>query len=104
VIPGDASVYVDNWLRCGGTYSFVCDQRIDDLWKRYTASRDLPEREELIQQAQVIALEAYYYVPIYINSFTLGIGPRVAGTPDDYIRTPMVVLPGPPEDFRVQAK
>jgi peptide/nickel transport system substrate-binding protein len=104
VIPGDASVYVDNWLRCGGTYSFVCDQRIDDLWKRYTASRDLPEREELIQQAQAIALEAYYYVPIYINSFTLGIGPRVAGTPDDYIRTPMVVLPGPPEDFRVQAK
>jgi peptide/nickel transport system substrate-binding protein len=103
VISGDASVYVDNWLRCGGTYSFICDSRIDDLWQRYTASRDLQEREKFVIQAQNIALDDYDYVPIYINSFTLGIGPHVGGTPNDYIRTPMVVLPGPPEDFRLQS-
>ena len=104
VIAGDASLYVDNWLRCGGSYSFVCDQQIDTLWQRYLASREPHARAELIQQAQTIALEEYYYVPIYINSFTLGVGPRIAGKPDDYISIPMVVLPGPPEDFKLQSK
>jgi ABC-type transport system substrate-binding protein len=104
VIPGDASLYVDNWLRCGGSYAFICDQRIDALWQRYLASRDLQEREDLIKQAQKIVLDEYMFIPIYINSFTLGVGPRIAGNPDDYIRTPMVVLPGPAEDFKLQTK
>jgi peptide/nickel transport system substrate-binding protein len=104
VIPGDASLYVDNWLRCGGSYSFICDKRIDALWQRYLASRDLQEREDLIKQAQKIVLDEYMFVPIYINSFTLGVGPRIAGNPADYIRTPMVVLPGPAEDFKLQTK
>jgi peptide/nickel transport system substrate-binding protein len=103
VIAGDASVYIDNWLRCGGSYSFVCDKQIDALWERYLASHNMQERSDLITQAQTIALEAYYFVPIYINSFTLGIGPRIGGKPADYIRTPQVVLPGPPEDFTLQS-
>jgi peptide/nickel transport system substrate-binding protein len=103
VIAGDAAVYVDNWLRCGGSYSMICDKRIDALWERYQASRDLKEREELMKQAQNIALDEYMVVPIYINSFTLGVGPRIGGKPADYIRTPMTVLPGPPEEFRLQA-
>jgi ABC-type transport system substrate-binding protein len=103
VIPGDASLYVDSWLRCGGTYSFVCDQRIDALWQRYQASRDLQEREDLIKQAQNIVLDEYIFVPIYINSFTLGVGPRIAGNPGDYVKTPMTPLPGPSEDFKVQS-
>ena len=102
VITGDASVYVDNWLRCGGSYSMVCDQRIEALWQRYVASLDLQERTDLVTQAQNIALDEYFMVPIYINSFTLGMGPRVGGKPDDYIRIPMSVLPGPPEDFKLK--
>jgi ABC-type transport system substrate-binding protein len=102
VIAGDAAIYVDNWLRCGGSYSFVCDKQIDALWERYVASHNLQERTELMMQAQTVALEAYYFVPLYINSFTLGVGPRIGGKPDDYIRTPQVVLPGPPEDFKLQ--
>jgi ABC-type transport system substrate-binding protein len=74
------------------------------LWQRHLASRDLQEREDLIKQAQKIVLDEYMFVPIYINSFTLGVGPRIAGNPDDYIRTPMVVLPGPAEDFKLQTK
>jgi peptide/nickel transport system substrate-binding protein len=104
VIAGDAATYIDNWVRCGGSYSFICDQRIDALWQRYLASRDPQEREDLMKQAQHIVLDEYMFVPIYINSFTLGVGPRIAGKPDDYIRTPMVVLPGPPEDFRLQSR
>ena len=103
VIPGDASLYVDNWLRCGGSYSFICDKRIDALWERYLASRDRQEREDLMKQAQNIALDEHMFVPIYINSFTLGVGPRIAGQPADYIRTPMSVLPSPPEDFKLQS-
>jgi ABC-type transport system substrate-binding protein len=99
-----ASTYVDTWLRCGGSYSFVCDKRIEALWERHQASRDLQEREDLIKEAQTIVLEEHMFVPIYVNSFTLGIGPRIGGKPDDYIRTPMTATPGPPEDFKLQAK
>ncbi len=103
-IAGGASAYVDVWLRCGGSYSFLCDKRIEALWERYQASRDLQEREDLMKQAQEIVLEEYMFVPIYINSFTLGVGLRIAGQPADYVQTPMVVIPGPPEDFKLQAK
>ena len=103
VIPGDASHYVDNWLRCGGSYSMLCDTQIDDWWQGYVNSRDIVERTEFVAKAQHRALDEYYMVPIYINSFTLGIGPRVGGEPHDYIKIPMSVLPGPPEDFTVQA-
>jgi ABC-type transport system substrate-binding protein len=103
-IGGVAAPYVDTWLRCGGSYSFICDKRIDALWERYQASRDLQEREDLINEAQRIVLEECMFVPIYINSFTLGVGPRIAGQPADYIKTPMVVVPGPPEDFKLQAR
>jgi len=104
VIAGDASHYVDNWLRCGGTYSMICDKEIDALWQRFTKNLDLKERAELITQAQNRALDEYYVVPIYINSFTLGVGPKVEGAPERYIQIPMSVLPGPPEDFRVKAQ
>jgi len=104
VIAGDASHYVDNWLRCGGTYSMICDKEIDALWEHFTKSLDLKERAALMTQAQNWALDEYYVVPIYINSFTLGVGPRVEGSPENYIKIPMSVLPGPPEDFRVKAQ
>jgi peptide/nickel transport system substrate-binding protein len=103
VIPGDASHYVDNWLRCGGSWSMICDPEIDSLWERFTQSQAPKERTELITLAQHRALDEYYVVPIYINAFTLGVGPRVDGSPQDYIKIPMSVLPGPPEDFRVKA-
>jgi ABC-type transport system substrate-binding protein len=102
VIPGDAAIYVDNWLRCGGTYSFVCDNRIDALWQRFQASLDPQERAELARQAQHIVLDEYIFVPIYINSFTLGVGSRIGGSPNDYVKTPMTPLPGPSEDFQLQ--
>lgn len=103
VIAGDASHYVDNWLRCGGSYSFVCDERIDALWQQYQQSQDIKVRADLIEQAQRIALDEYMFVPIYINSFTLGIGPHIGGKPENYINIPMSVLPGPPEDFTLQS-
>ena len=103
MIPGDASVYVDNWMRCGGAYSLICDQRIDELWGRYLKSLDLKERVELVTKAQNLVLDEYMFVPIYINSFTLGVGSRIDGKPDDYVQLPMLALPGPPEDFKLQS-
>ena len=89
-------------VRCGGGNSFLCDSRIDALWQRHQASVDLQERAELIKQAQDIVLDEYIFVPMYIASFTLGVGPRLSGSPNDYLRTPTVVLPGPSEDFKLQ--
>lgn len=73
------------------------------MWQRYEASLDRQERADLMTQAQQMALEEYLFVPIYINSFTMGIGPRVGGTPQDYLQIPMSVLPDPSEDLRLKA-
>lgn len=103
VIPGDASLSVDAWLRCEGIFQFVCNPRIGVLWQRYEASLNCQERADLMTQAQQIALKEYLFVPIYMNSFTMGIGPRVGGAPQDYFQIPMSALPGPSEDLRLKA-
>lgn len=102
MIPGDAATYIDTWVRCGGTSSLVCDDRIDSLWDQYLASNDPQEREDLMKEAQNIVLDEYYFVPIYVNAFTLGMSARMAGSPQDYTQVPMSALPGPNEDFRLK--
>jgi peptide/nickel transport system substrate-binding protein len=100
--PGDASTYVNEFLICGGPNSVICRGNIDELWQKYNETYDPAEREELMRQAQEIALDEYLVVPIYINAFTLGMGPRMAGQPQDYTQVPMSALPGPVEDFQLK--
>ena len=100
--PGDASTYVNEFLICGGPNSVICQDGIDELWQKYQETYDPGEREEYMRQAQEIALNEYLVVPIYINAFTLGMGPRMAGNPQDYTQVPMSALPGPVEDFKLK--
>ena len=62
---------------CGSTASFVCEPQIEALWAKHQASLDPVERERLVKSIQRILLDEYYFVPIYLNSFVHGIGPRV---------------------------
>lgn len=103
VTPGNAATYIDIWGRCGGTSSLICNDRIDALWDQYQASSDLGERDELMKDAQIILLDEFMFVPIYVNAFAVGMGPRVAGKPSDYTAVAMNVLLGPNEDLRLKS-
>lgn len=103
VTPGNAATYINIWGRCGGTSSLICNDRIDALWDQYQASSDLSEREDLIKDAQIILLDEFMFVPIYVNAFAVGMGPRVAGKPSDYTAVAMNVLLGPNEDLRLKS-
>jgi peptide/nickel transport system substrate-binding protein len=62
---------------CGSPSSFICEPQIEALWTKHQASLDSPERERLVKAIQKILLDEYYFVPIYLNPFVPGIGPRV---------------------------
>ena len=103
VTPGNAATYIDIWGRCGGTSSLICNDRVDALWDQYQDSSDLGERDELMRDAQNILLDEFMFVPIYVNAFAVGMGPRVAGKPSDYTGVAMNVLLGPNEDLRLKS-
>jgi peptide/nickel transport system substrate-binding protein len=62
---------------CGSPSSFICEPQIEALWTKHQASLDPPERERLVKAIQKILLDEYYFVPVYLNPFVPGIGPRV---------------------------
>jgi len=62
---------------CGSPASFVCEPQIEALWTKHQASLDQAERERLVKSIQRIVLDEHYFVPLYLNSFVHGIGPRV---------------------------
>ena len=55
----------------------MLEPQIEALWTKHQASLDPPERERLVKAIQKILLDEYYFVPIYLNPFVPGIGPRV---------------------------
>ena len=62
---------------CGSPSSFICEPQIEALWTKHQASVDVGERERLVKAIQKILLDEYYFVPVYLNPFVPGIGPRV---------------------------
>ena len=102
VIPGPSSQYVDAWATCDGTNSLICLPEIEALWSKFLDSEDPAVREQASKDAQQFLLEEYIFVPIYVNAFALGIGPRIAGERTEYTRIAMMVLPGLPETYRLK--
>jgi peptide/nickel transport system substrate-binding protein len=62
---------------CASSSSFVCEPKIEALWERHQASINAEEREQVGKTIQRILIEEYYFVPLYLNPFVHGIGPRV---------------------------
>jgi peptide/nickel transport system substrate-binding protein len=71
---------------CGGIASFVCDPKIDELWKKHQASLDPEDRDVLSANIQRLLIEGYYFVPIYMNPFVHAVGPRVLPAGDGFHR------------------
>jgi ABC-type transport system substrate-binding protein len=75
--PGGAKASIGLYAVCAGSASFICEPQIEELWAKHQASIDLAERERLVKAIQRIVVEAYYFVPIYLNPFVHAVGPRV---------------------------
>ena len=103
--PGGAKDTVGVYAVCGGSASFVCEPKIEELWAKHQDSIDLDERDRLIKAIQRIIIEEYYFVPIYINSFVHAVGPRVLPAGDEfhwYWDTPQAGYPIPWEVWAVK--
>jgi len=97
--PPDAAAYFRAFAICEGDSSVTCDPVIDELMAKHDASMDLGERARLVTEAQEYILNEHIFVPVYINAFAMGLGPRVAGEVTDYTQ----VYPGlfPFEDVQL---
>jgi peptide/nickel transport system substrate-binding protein len=103
--PGGAEALVGVYAVCDAPASFVCEAPIEALWARHRASTDLEERDRLIKAIQRILIEEYYFVPIYINAFVAGVGPRVLPAGEAFHRywdTPQSPFPYPWEVWAVK--
>jgi peptide/nickel transport system substrate-binding protein len=75
--PGGAATNIGVYAVCDGSASFICEPKIEELWKQHQASVDRQERDKLIKDIQRILIGEYYFVPIYVNPFVHAVGSRV---------------------------
>jgi peptide/nickel transport system substrate-binding protein len=75
--PGVAASAIRLFATCTSSASFICDERIEEQWKRYNASPDPEQRKELSHAIQRIIIDDFLAIPLYINPFVHAVGPRV---------------------------
>ncbi len=97
--PPDVAAYFRQFTLCEQSSSVTCDDNIDTLMEKYNASLDLEERSGITDELQSYIHDEFIFVPIYINAFAMGLGPRVAGEVTDL--TPVHVFTFPYEDIQL---
>ncbi len=105
--PGGSEANIGVYAVCGGSASFVCEPKIEDLWKKHQASLEPEERDVLTADIQRILIDEYYFVPIYLNPFVHAVGPRVLPAGDGFHRywdTKHAPYPWPWEIWQVKAE
>jgi peptide/nickel transport system substrate-binding protein len=104
--PGGASANIGVYAVCDGSASFICEPKIEELWKKHQASLDPEERDSLTAEIQHIVLKENYFVPIYLNPFVPAVGPRVLPAGDGFHKywdTKHAPYPWPWEIWEVKA-
>ena len=91
--PPDAAAYIRAFAICEGNSSVTCDPKIDELFATHEASLDLAERAQLVEEIQRYILEEHIFVPVYINAFAMGAGPKLAGKIEDYTKVFVSLYP-----------
>ena len=82
--PPDAAAYFRAFTLCNKSSSVICDDNIDSLMAQYEASLDLDERVQIVEEMQTYILDEFIFVPVYINAFAMGAGPKIKGNIQDY--------------------
>ena len=83
---GGAAASIAVFAVCDSPSSFICEPRVESLWKKYQASIDAEVRNEAVRQIQHIIVENYFAVPIYLNPFVHAVGSRVLPAGDGFHR------------------
>ena len=82
----NAAQNIEIYAVCRGSASFVCEPKIEELWKKHQVSLDPEDRDVLTAAIQRNLIEEYYFVPIYLNPFVHAVGPRVLPVGDGFHR------------------
>jgi len=105
--PGGAAASIRVFALCDSRSSFVCEPKIEELWKKYAGSVDPEVRDEALRKIQHYIVENYLLVPIYLNPFVHAVGPRVLPAGDKefhhYWDTANAPYPWPWEVWEVKA-
>lgn len=110
-VAGPASMMTSKYALCSSPVSFICEPKIEALWKDYNATLDIAKRREISGEIQKIIIGDYLVIPTYLNSFMQIVGPRVlpAGNAPDgqgfhkYWAAPLTPWPWPWEDWQVKS-
>jgi ABC-type transport system substrate-binding protein len=105
--PGGSATNIGVYAVCSGSASFVCEPKIEELWKKHQASLEPEERDTLTADIQRILINEHYFVPIYLNPFVHAVGPRVLPEGDgfhQYWDTKHAPYPWPWEIWQVKAE
>lgn len=82
--PPNAAGYFRAFALCEQGSSVICDDNIDAKMAQFEGSLDLEERSAIVEELQAYILDEYIFVPVYINAFAMGAGPKIKGDIADY--------------------
>ena len=91
--PPNAAGYFRAFALCEQSSSVTCDDHIDARMADYEASLDLEERSEIVEELQAYILDEYIFVPVYINAFAMGAGPKIKGDITKYTEVNVSLYP-----------
>ena len=91
--PPNSAGYFRAFALCEQSSSVICDDHIDARMADYEASLDLEERSEIVEELQAYILDEHIFVPVYINAFAMGAGPKIKGDITQYTKVNVSLYP-----------
>ena len=105
VATGPASMEIAITATCDSPASQICEPYIEERWKKFQASLDPDERDQLLADIQTYVIDEYLTVPIYINPFVHAIGTNVLPEGDGfhkYWALPQTAFPWPWDEWELK--
>ncbi|MCY4364795.1 MAG: ABC transporter substrate-binding protein [Chloroflexi bacterium] len=91
--PPNAAGYFRAFGLCEQGSSVICDDNIDAKMAEYESSLDLEERSSIVEELQAYILDEHIFVPVYINAFAMGAGPKIKGDISQYSEVSTSLFP-----------
>ena len=91
--PPNAAGYFRAFGLCEQGSSVICDDHIDAKMAEYESSLDLEERSAIVEELQAYILDEHIFVPVYINAFAMGAGPKIKGDISQYSEVSTSLFP-----------
>ncbi len=99
--PGNASTRLEQFVRTGGSLSYIKDEDLDVLFDEQARELDVGRRREKLDRIQSLLNERSRFLPIMEYAFVVVVGPRVGV--DGVNLIPDNPYTGPYEDLTIKA-